>query len=535
MDYSVLFARHFSRLVWLLLHERENVDEQKAALRALVTVAKDGPIHLVAKDWRLQVNGQPLPEVLTGVQDLTAQLIGHAVAELKVDQGALPGDLLGFTRLVAMEPIPGVGGAAIEQRLLELEVRTLHVVPAKGGAPTTPPVAPAPRAAPPDRPAEAMPRKQAPPALAGVGTDESSGAYLAFAALQQPKNSASELLVQVDATKSVNVITRLLDELVALVEAAARDGRVELVVDAMHGIVARDTASQAADTRRAYQMALRRLNKPAPLRIIAGMLARRRERGNDLLAVLGRFGEDGADALIEQLTAAQSLSDRRIYFDALVKLNAGVPALIHMLGDARWYVARNAADLLGEMEAKEAEVPLAELLKHDDERVRRAATTALAKLGTGRAQLALRQALKDASPQVRLQAAAGLSARKEAKSAHTIAQALDDEADAEVQLHLIAALGRLATPDAVQKLIKLAEPGGAIFGKKSVETRLAAIQALGEARTGTAMRALESLREDKDKEIREAVYRTSLQAAAAAGAQKATVTGAMRAVGGKTK
>ena len=28
-----------------------------------------------------------------------------------------------------------------------------------------------------------------------------------------------------------------------------------------------------------------------------------------------------------------------------LKLNAGVPALIHMLGDARWYVARNAADL----------------------------------------------------------------------------------------------------------------------------------------------------------------------------------------------
>ncbi|HVE80301.1 MAG TPA: HEAT repeat domain-containing protein [Gemmatimonadaceae bacterium] len=526
MDYAVLFARHFSRLVWLLLHERENVDEQKAALRALVTVAKDGPVHLVAKDWRLQVNGQPLPEVLTGVQDLTAQLIGHAVAELKVDQGALPGDLLGFARLVSMEPIPGVGGAAIEYRLHELEVRTLHVVPAAGAAPA---VAPAPRAAPPDRPAELPPEpKPKKSATSPIGSEESSGTYLAFAAVQQPKTSATDLLAQVDAAKSVNVMTRVLDELVALADVASRDGRTDVVVDAMHGVVAREAAAQAADVKRAFQMAARRLNKPVPLRMIAGLLPRRRERAEDLLLVLGRFGEDGADALIEQLTAAQSLSDRRIYFDALVKLKAGVPALTHMLGDARWYVARNAADLLGEMQAKEAEVPLAELLKHDDERVRRAATTALAKLGTGRAQLALRQALKDPSAQVRLQAAAGLSARKESKSAHTLAQALDEEQDAEVQLHLIAALGRLATPDAVQKLIKLAEPGGAIFGKKSAETRVAAVQALGEAHTSSAMRALEALRDDKDKEVREAVFRAALQAASAVGAQRAT--GSTRAV-----
>ena len=37
MDYSVTFARHFSRLVWLLLNESGSVAEQKAALRATVT------------------------------------------------------------------------------------------------------------------------------------------------------------------------------------------------------------------------------------------------------------------------------------------------------------------------------------------------------------------------------------------------------------------------------------------------------------------------------------------------------------------
>ena len=46
MDHSVTFARHYARLVWLLLHETSNVDEQKASLRALVTVSKDGAVTL---------------------------------------------------------------------------------------------------------------------------------------------------------------------------------------------------------------------------------------------------------------------------------------------------------------------------------------------------------------------------------------------------------------------------------------------------------------------------------------------------------
>ena len=72
----------------------------------------------------------------------------------------------------------------------------------------------------------------------------------------------------------------------------------------------------------------------------------------------------------------------------------GVPTLIHMLGDARWFVARNAAELLGEMQAREAEPQLTELLRHSDDRVRRAATSALMRLGTSRAMQAIQDALQ---------------------------------------------------------------------------------------------------------------------------------------------
>lgn len=516
MDYSVTFARHFSRLVWLLLHESGNIDEQKAALRAVVTVSKDGPVTLATQDWRLVVNGAALPEALTGVQDLAAQLIGHAVRDIRVDQGAAAADLLGIARILAAEPIPGDGGRAVEQKLSAMGAATVHVavqgaevVSRRTGAMEAISADPAPASA----DAAPAPPEPAAPGRSDIITEETSGHFLAFSAVQTPKGSAGDILAQLDATRSVNLTTRLLDELVTVAENAGREGRIEDVARAFHGVVSREATISEPDLKRAYVMALRRMSKPTLLRPVAMLLPRRRDELEDYLAVLARAGEDGAEALIEQLTAAQSLSDRRIYFDCLVRLNAGVPALVHMLGDARWYVARNAADLLGEMQVPEAETPLAQLLKHDDDRVRRAATTALAKLGTPRAVQALRDALRDTSPQVRMQAAAGLAARKGVKSASTLAKALDTEPDVEVQLMILSSLGRVATGEAVSKLAKAAEPEGRLFKKKPAAYRMAAITALGEANTPAARAALDALRNDKDKDVRELAYRVLLQTA----------------------
>jgi len=535
MDYSVTLARHFSRLVWLLLHEPTAIDEQKAALRAIVTVSKEGAVALATQNWRLVVNGAHLPEALTGVQDLTAQLIGHAVRELRIAKGAAPADVLGAARILASEPVPGDGGQAVAARLAALGATTVEAL-VHGTAPVmeaAPPASSAPAmdaanlddlqlvddVPEPPAPPSAPSAPSAPPAAApdltptagkgGEGGDE--GMFLAFSAVQQPKGSAGDLLSQLDGTRSPNVVTRVLDELVTIAENAQREGRSDAVAEVFHGVVRREANIGEGDLKRAFVMAIRRMSKPTLLRAIAQMLPRRRERHDEYLAVLTRTGEDGADAVIDQLTNAQSLADRRVYFDTLLRLNAGVSALIHMLGDARWYVARNAADLLGEMQAPEAEVPLAEALHHDDDRVRRAASGALSKLGTPKALQALHVALRDNSPQVREQAVAGLATRKGQKTAATLVKALDEETDPEVQHAILQALGRLGTPDAVQKLIKAAEPEGRLFRKKSLPYRVAAVHALGEARTPAAIAALQALLNDKEKDVKEAVFRVVMQ------------------------
>jgi len=494
MEYSVTFARHFSRLLWLLLNESGNVEQQKVALRAAVTVSKEGPVTLATQDWRLSVNGALMPEALTGVQDLTAQMIGHAVRELTVDRDAAPADLLGVARILVSEPVPGDGGAAVQQRLDALGAETvrLSVVGQQAlDASTT-------RRDPPAHPVADALASNAP-----MG----SGSYLAFAAAPPPVGSSARLLEQLHATRSVTAAAALLNDLATIAEEAVREGDHALIADIFDGVVAREEALAPGELKRAYTMTVRRLARPALLRAVAQMLPRERERAAGYAAALARGGEDGAEALIEQLTAAESLSDRRIYFDSLVKLSAGVPTLIHMLGDERWYVVRNAADLLGEMRAEQAQGPLAELLAHDDERVRLAAVGALSKLATPKAFGALRQALRDSSPRVRAQAAAGLGSRKGGLAAATLAKALDEEGDPEVQLAIVGALGRVGTTDAVERVITIAESDGGLFRKRPTALRLAAVQALGEARTPAAKSALRRLLNDKQEAVSQAVSR----------------------------
>ena len=475
MDYSVTFVRHFARLLWLLIHQADAVDEQKAALRALVAVSKEGSVTLTVRDGTLSSNGVPLADELTGLQDLVGQFVGHCVREMVFDIGALPADVLGAARALTTAS-QGDQGREVDARLRAIAPRTVRV------------------------------------SFDRSDSDVSPDVVRQFTAVEATRGSPDELFSKLDAMHSVAAVSRMLDQVVELAESSARAQKPLVVADVMARIVSREAEKPNPEIKRAYGSAIRRLAKPTLLRAVATVLPRNKERAAELLAVLSRTGEEGAEALIEELTAAQSIAERRTFFDSLVKLKAGVPALMHMLGDPRWFVARNAADLLGELNASDAEGPLSELLRHGDDRVRRAATNALGKLGTPHAAIALKRALKDTSSHVRATAAAGLAGRKGTKSAATLLRALESESDIEVQIAILSALGRVATPEAVQRLCKAAEPELRLFKRKAAAYRVAAVQALGEARTPAALAALQQLASDKDKEVREAAVRAVMHA-----------------------
>ena len=127
MEIQLTFARHYARLVWLLLYDAESYDAQIASLSALVSASRAGAVTIQARDWRLSVNDEFVPDRYTGAQDLVAQLIGHSILEFTVVQDAAPTDILLFARILASEPVPGDGGKNVLERLRALDPRTVHI------------------------------------------------------------------------------------------------------------------------------------------------------------------------------------------------------------------------------------------------------------------------------------------------------------------------------------------------------------------------------------------------------------------------
>lgn len=512
MDQSPTLARLFARLVWLLLHEPDNLDEQKVTLRALVTTSRGGAVRLEMQQGTVTANEYAMPTPLPGVAELRDRMTALGVRALEVAAAATPADLLGAARRLAgvpaVDPGPSVRFVSATPAA-STPAPPAPPEPAKQVAEMSPEPVPAPEPAP--EAVKSAPSRPVPPAPApspstsnGV-LPRADGLFEHFAATRHAAGTPAALLDAFDAATGTTLITRLLDELGRAAETAARQGDVGLASEIFHRLVERERRVHDADVRRAFMLTIRRLSRSVVLRAVAQGLVRVPEKREQQLAVLTRTGEDGADALIDQLVHADERAERRIYFDALLELRAGIPTLLHMLGDARWFVARNAAALLGELGAAEAEQPLSELLHHDDERVRHAATIALMRLGTSRSMPAIEQALHDGAPQIRLQAAAILVERRAEASAEPLIRALDSEKDDEVKAAFYLALGRFGTDAAVERLIAAAQPERGLFRKKPVALRIAAIQALATAGTPAALDALVALQADRERDVQQAV------------------------------
>ncbi|MFN2567800.1 MAG: HEAT repeat domain-containing protein, partial [Gemmatimonadaceae bacterium] len=453
MDYSVTFARHFARLVWLLLREPANIDEQKAALRGLVTVSPDGAVTLtLSGPQQLAANGTPLPGTLTAARELVLRMLGHDVREVHAEAGAAAADLLSAARTLAEEPTFDSASPGATERLAATGSRTVWFVTGRPAVSNE------------KRPAAAAMSVQPPSASGWAG---GGGMFAHFSARSTgPAASAKDALARLDGARHGGALVRALEDIVTLIENSVREGKVHVAADGFAGLVQREASIERQDLRRPYMLAIRRLAKPLVLRAIASLLPREREWTEQCVAILVRAGAEGAEAVVELLTHARTEEDRQTYFKILLTLRAGVPSLVLMLGDPRWHVVRDAAELLGEMKAAEAEGALAPLLRHSDERVRRAAAHALVQIGTGTALRAVQRAVSDteSAAELRQEAASALGQRPgERTSATTLVRALENEEEEEVQFAILAALGKVATQDAVNRLVKAAEPDGVLF------------------------------------------------------------------------
>jgi HEAT repeat protein len=469
-------------------------------------------VTLTWDNWKLMVDDEAVSDNLPGVKDVLARMAAHGVREIVFSAGIEPGQVLGAIWILAKEPVLGDGGSNALARLAKLGTTGVRFVPVSAHSAPPVPREPAPTPATSElamsldfdlqEPEPEPPRRDSGAHVVPAATRATGGMFQQFS--PTAADTPETLVARLQSLTNLDQLSRTLEAISNLIDSARSSQRIGDAADLVTAVMASESRFTEPEAKRTFSIIVRRMVTHSLLLAFAADLPRARPRNDQYMALFARFGDDGVDALIEQLAYAEVARERRVLFNAIVELRRGVPTLIRMLSDPRWYVARNAAELLGEMHAAEGEAALIQCLRHDDARVRRSSAAALAKLGTSSAMAALTEAMRDASPNVRMVAALAIAMRKDPRATSIFLRALADEQDAEVQRTLFVALGRLATPEAVRRLIAEAEPDTRLFRKKPVTARLAAVQGLSEARTPDAIAALEALTNDRERDVREA-------------------------------
>ncbi|HEY6808450.1 MAG TPA: HEAT repeat domain-containing protein [Gemmatimonadales bacterium] len=529
------FATHFARAVDLF-RDAGAKDAQKVELRALMGMLSLGAVTLRADERGLFVNDESVDGVMFGT--LRDRLGLHGVREITIPADAPAADVFNLLKSLAdqpgMEDIPSRLRSTGAQRVTVAIAQLFEAEPAPA-APPPPPVpefileqppepAPTPKLdlgtdgilhgelgdvsspadpvsvgpisrevppPPPPEPPPPPPPSPAPPPPAPRAATSSG-----------KPSPVDEGLAQLLRSPNSPAVGDILSVLGGHVETAVRSARWEHALKILSGIIRAE--QQVPDTqKRQYSIALKRMYSKPLLDGLLQMLELPAHEA-DAVLVLQRAGADGVEVLLDLLVASPTASERRGVFNALAKMKEGGEQLIHMLGHPQWFVVRNVAELVGEMGVEEAVPALAKQLDHADERVRKAIALALAKIGSRGAAEPLRRALRDKAQAVRLQAALGVGGKRASALAMPLVVAMEEEKDPEVERELILALGRIGSPDAVQALIKMAQPSGKILGRKPTAYRIAAVEALRLAATPAALGTLQGLSGDSDRQVRAA-------------------------------
>lgn len=512
MSTSEHFTRDLARLVWLLVYRPSKVDDQKRALRELVTASQNAGHRVdhaeISALVSHGVNKKPLPEDLPWLSELGTRMSGHSVRGLEIAAGVRAAELLGLARALSRQGSRDDQGEAFDREVTVLAPASITVQLGRDGfvrTPTPPNGVRAFGSRPAQTPTPAQPNDSTQnPALSTADLRLADKRMMQDGVM--PPELANDLSIKLRGDLSPETAQAVLHEVTRFMEDAARREMWRELLDVAGVVLQREAAATDPEVKRAFAIHFKQFAKPGVIRGVAKVLPVHRDLREGAHALLVRMGDPAADALIELMVAAESASERRAYRDAVAQCPGAVEPLTQLLKDDRWFVVRNAAELLGELNATDADQELINTLKHSDPRVRNAATLALIKLGTPRATHTIIRALTDGDASVRHRAALGLGRVSGPRALAALLEGIDQETDERVQHAMLASLGRHPVPEAIARLVEESRPGP-ILRRRPIPRRLAAIQGLGEARTAEALVALRTLTNDRESSIRDLAAR----------------------------
>lgn len=475
------------------------------ALRTCAARVREGPLLCRIVDGQIVLAGEAVDRSLVSHDALLAGLLSRCmtsgVGSITVRQGAAPAEL--FTLGTLLASLRGDGGT---RSVPSITPTTLSAMDAASQSDEL------------LRSWSVMVTRADSGSVESRATPAESIAAVSAALPEDMTTlSAAAALARLAAARSDEAARHATDQLMLVIADAEsrRDSRVlEWIAIAC---VTQIQNVGAGGSRLTLERLLRRLQHDESLRLLGERLSYAPTR-RVLLALFARAGEAAIDVLVHQLMQADDALERRVRFDCIVSLDLGAAVLFDLLRDERWFVVRNAVALLGEMGTEQADVAMLPLTRNEDERIRIAVARSLMRLGTPRALAGLHDLIEDKSVEVRRIAAAsyGLASTTVGSvrpPASRLAMALESEVDEYVALEMLASLGRLGSADAIQRLLRIALPppqqqeSSERWEPKESYLRVAAIEALLQARGQAVIPALESLRNDSDRNVVLAIQR----------------------------
>lgn len=508
MDDETRFAVLFGRLLQVIRDHPDAPYETEAALGGLADVAARRSFSVRLADGQVHVEGRPILPDTPFLELLVRQFAAHGLAGLVVPFGAPAMDILYAAWAMALDPGRYPPGSNAGRRLRELQVHSVTFVSSQSGKLAD------------ERRAVAVGD-----AVAQFGSflaerdgvdrgrtvagarDGTAFEYI----VSQPRESLgrmSSLVAMVEQLRESSASPKLmggLDAFQRALEKALDQGQLPTVVDAVVALLRVEAEAESEDAQRAFGIARRRALTSDLLRRLVPLLLDELYAA-DVLAIMRRAGAEGTRVMVHHLVHAPTFAERKAYLTALREIEEGSEVIAGLLGHAEWYVVRNAADLVGELRIVEAVPLLGRVAEHEDDRVRLSVGLALARIGTPDAARFLRTSLRDPVREVRLAVARELRGKGLGGITMVLLNAADAEEDPEIVAEYYRALGRIGTPDAVQALVGVAQPGQGLFSgnKTPSRRRVAATQGLALAGTDAARAALEELARDRDRDVRAA-------------------------------
>ncbi len=438
------FAESLGRLVYLLRTEPENLEGQKAALRAAVAEITRVPVVLEAG-----VENEWLDD-----QSLKGRLLARGVDQVRVGAGAPAADLLDLARALADDEaiLPSTDGVVVEM----------------------------------------VPMRFPPASPPAPGASRPGGSTV---------GESSPALERTREDGMAEVIAPLLEALAAAIQKSVWPE----VLHAAQALI-RALPSVHENARRGFSIKIhRQLNRPV-LEALIDLAFRSTEERPRVTEVLHWCGLDGAEMMVETICRFETVGPRGFLLDALVRLPEAYPVILPLLSSRRWHEVRHGAELLGRLGLPQAIEPLKAKMGHPEERVRIAVIEALGRFSEREVVEPLRQALTDPSPGPRALAGRALSARKSAALAMPLMAALESEKDPATWRELLGALARIDAPESASALAGLALDRKSLLsrGGYGVPQRLEVVRVLAGTGTPGARQALVKIAAEGDEPVRAA-------------------------------